>query len=802
MNELIQIERELQTLTEQAHLDNGDGSALSEQIRRVTSALTTRLRSCTSQIATLQQQLEVERSRAQEQELFTELFESTLVLVNQLDVAVVLPMILQRAAHLLKAPDGVIYLTDAQQHRMEAKIGIGEAERWVGFQVAHDSQGVIGQVWRSGQPMTVDDYATWPHRLPAVAVESEPAVLLAIPLRVGSEIMGVLGLCRRGGPTFSASEIETGQRFGHLAALALHNAHLYSAAQQELAERRRTEHTLRASEQRLRRLVEQMPAGAVYVEGDMLWLNRQAEVITGYGREELTTLDEWFGKIYPEQHQVMRERYQLGFQRQLSRTSTVEITRKDGQVRLVEFNIFVDDYTAVWLLRDVTESERLSRLLAQTERAALVGGWELTYHPTQLYWTEEMYRILEVDPSSFPLHPDMLVAMQQPEVGDVLRAAVEQLITNGQPLDRELRQRTFTGRPIWTRITANIEYGANGLPSRLYGSLQDISASKAVGEALAASEAKYRALIETTGTGFAITDADGHLLEANAEYLRLTGRATFDEILGQSPLAWTAPYDYERNVESFRQLLCGVSLRHLELDYITPAGVTNPVELNATLLDSDKGLRILALCRDIRVRREIALAQEESEARFRQLVEHLDEVFWLTTYPQKRVLYLSPAFDSVWGRPRVELGADINLRLQTIHPDDRGVVDQQIEQLGEGGYDIEYRIIRPDGEVRWIRTQAFPVHNQDGRIYRVAGIDEDITERKAAAAALSESEARFRQLAENINDGFWLVDASGVLYVSPAYERLWERPAAEFYASPGQWLTTVHPEDRERVQLA
>jgi PAS domain S-box-containing protein len=122
----------------------------------------------------------------------------------------------------------------------------------------------------------------------------------------------------------------------------------------------------------------------------------------------------------------------------------------------------------------------------------------------------------------------------------------------------------------------------------------------------------------------------------------------------------------------------------------------------------------------------------------------------------------------------------------------------------ESENETEYRIVRPDGEIRWIRDRAFPIRNQAGEVYRIVGIAEDISEGKQAEKAIRESEERFRQLAENIQDSFWLLSAAftDLLYLSPAYEQIWGRSREELYVEPLKLLEWVHPEDRHLLQEA
>jgi diguanylate cyclase len=123
----------------------------------------------------------------------------------------------------------------------------------------------------------------------------------------------------------------------------------------------------------------------------------------------------------------------------------------------------------------------------------------------------------------------------------------------------------------------------------------------------------------------------------------------------------------------------------------------------------------------------------ESEFRFRQLADNMRGVFFLTDTTNTRMLYVSPAYQSIWGRTCESLYARPESWSDSIHPDDRArlaAANRARDATGE--VDFEYRIVRPDGTLRWIWTRGLPIRNDAGEIYRVAGVAEDITERKLA----------------------------------------------------------------------
>jgi PAS domain S-box-containing protein len=154
------------------------------------------------------------------------------------------------------------------------------------------------------------------------------------------------------------------------------------------------------------------------------------------------------------------------------------------------------------------------------------------------------------------------------------------------------------------------------------------------------------------------------------------------------------------------------------------------VEFNAKWVRLERDY-IVTVVRDISRRQEAEQALRASEARFRQLAENIDEVFWITDPTQSRVLYVSPAYERVWGRTCESLYAAPPTWRDAIHPQDRArVILATGERQALGTYREEYRILRPDGSERWVRDRAFPVRDADGALQRIVGIAEDITEQR------------------------------------------------------------------------
>jgi PAS domain S-box-containing protein len=161
--------------------------------------------------------------------------------------------------------------------------------------------------------------------------------------------------------------------------------------------------------------------------------------------------------------------------------------------------------------------------------------------------------------------------------------------------------------------------------------------------------------------------------------------------------------------------------------------------------DSEQGrvVRIRACAQDVSERKSALEVIEESERRFRQLADNIHEVFWLTDPLKTQVLYVSPAYEQIWGRSCQSLYENPLSFLESIHPDDRAAVAASFEKHSKGESTRgEYRLLRPDGSIRWILDRGSPIRNETGEVYRVAGIAEDITERKKVEEALAATDRR------------------------------------------------------------
>ena len=190
----------------------------------------------------------------------------------------------------------------------------------------------------------------------------------------------------------------------------------------------------------------------------------------------------------------------------------------------------------------------------------------------------------------------------------------------------------------------------------------------------------------------------------------------------------------------------------------------------------------------------------DSEQKFRQLAESIREVFFIWSLDAFELLYVSPAFEQIWGMSPASLYENPLLWIEAIHPEDRErIEDTLLEEFQEGNFNREFRIIRPDGEIRRIWTRSFPVENESGKVYRTVGLAEDVTERRRVERALQESEGQLATLADISPVGIFRTDIAGhYLYVNERTSEILGQPFRQFLGQ--HWTSMIHPGDRQYVE--
>jgi diguanylate cyclase len=191
---------------------------------------------------------------------------------------------------------------------------------------------------------------------------------------------------------------------------------------------------------------------------------------------------------------------------------------------------------------------------------------------------------------------------------------------------------------------------------------------------------------------------------------------------------------------------------------------------------------------EIDERKEAGERTRESELRFRELAENIHEVFLLVDPVNGRMLYVSPTYEEVWQRSRETVYANVLAWMDSIHHDDRGRVDAVMAGArASGRFDMDFRIVRPDGTIRWIRSRSFPIHDATGAVYRLAGICEDITGAKLQELSIQRL-SRIHRMLSGINSAIVRIHERDSLLDEAC------RIAVEEGDFPIAWVAMLRPE--------
>lgn len=204
-------------------------------------------------------------------------------------------------------------------------------------------------------------------------------------------------------------------------------------------------------------------------------------------------------------------------------------------------------------------------------------------------------------------------------------------------------------------------------------------------------------------------------------------------------------------------------------------------------------------------RRQVAAQLRESEERLRLALAASRMGTWDWNIQTGRIIW-SDNLEALFGLQPGGFDGTFEMFTQRLHHEDRDRVLTAVNHAIATGedYEIEFRVVYPNGTIRWALSQGKVFYDQNGQPQRMTGLDMDITERKHSATALQESELKFRQLAENIDAVFWVKEIleNRVSYVSPAYEHLWGFKAEDLYTDQQNWVNLIHPEDQKPVARA
>ncbi len=581
----------------------------------------------------------------------------------------------------------------------------------------------------------------------------------------------------------------------------------YIAIKRDVTQKRAAE-----AAQRLLAAIVESSTEAVFAytsAGTILTWNRGAETMFGYSAVEaigrhvsvllppdrVHTMEAALEQILSGNNVSQREeiglrrdgrRFHLSFTESLVRNSTGKVTAVSAIVRDIS---------------EQKEAEQTRFLLASIVESSDDAIYAVMLDGTIISWNGGAEELLGY--SSEEILGKNVAMLVPPDYRDQARRCLETIRLGGSIKRFRTVRQAKQGGQLDVSLSLSPIRNAEGEIVGASSIAHDISKILRAERKLREGEERFHAIFENAPFGMCVTGLDGRFIQVNAALCRLLEYSE-EELLATTWKDLIHPEDLDAALADKEQLKRepGKTLES-ERRYLQRGGKVVLGRQKSFLVRDDDGnpLYFVVHAEDITERKQTEEALRESEARFRVMADGCPTPIW-TTNAEGGIQFTNRVFRQFCGVAHEDVdGRKWEL---LIHPDDMAAFLGETERAlrTRTTFKVEARIRRADGQWRWLMAHTEPRFSPNGEFLGHAGLSVDITERKQAEQALQSSEEKFRQLAENVREVFWMMNAAGneILYISPVYEQIWGRSCESLYQNPMDWMEAIHSDDRPRAQ--
>ena len=514
----------------------------------------------------------------------------------------------------------------------------------------------------------------------------------------------------------------------------------YIAIKQDVTERRAAEDAKRF----LASIVESSNDAIISgtLDGTILSWNKSAEKLFGYTRDEIV------GKNYAVLAPLDRR---AEFAQGLAQVRTGNVYQydtvrqaKDG--RLIDVTVTgspIRNAAGKWvgvsaIIRDISGRVRAEKKLRESEERfrsafenAPIGMSLQAVDGRYLQVNQALCRMLGY--SEEELLGAKWLELIHPDDRENNRKLADALFSGqSDRVDLQKRYLHRSGKIVLARVQLSLVRDSAGKPLHVVVQVEDITECKRADDALRESEERFRIMADGCPAVMWVTNSEGGLEFINEAYRKFYN-TTYKKVAGSDWAVLLHPDDAPPFLSAFEQAVAQRTPFAAETRTRRADGEWRWLASHGEPRFSTGGefLGHVGLSLDITERKQAEEAIQSSEEKFRQLAENIHQVFCLVGRTGSELLYVSPGYEQIWGRSCESLYRNPRSWLEAIEPEFRDEAALHLEKRKAGESIVsEYRIRRPDGVQRWIRDRAFPVRDKTGKVIRIAGIAEDITDRK------------------------------------------------------------------------
>ena len=486
--------------------------------------------------------------------------------------------------------------------------------------------------------------------------------------------------------------------------------------------------------------------------------------------------------------------------------NTISIFKRDANDRSLEIignmiNIQKEIETNEQLKQREEQLRKSEELYKQAQALSHIGHYSLNLATKEIYLTDELKRICDLDMNRSLFHYSEMVSMRHPDDAEMVDRIMKAAFEKYQPFDFDFRIITKEGNLKTVHAIGEITLGDENNPPQMVGTFQDVTERFEILDQLKRSDAQHKQAEALTHIGSYLWHLDTSELEWSDEMYRIYGMEPSNErIPSESIRRFNHPEDLEGIRIAISESINEKKPHDFYYRIILDEGTTKILHARGeVVLEQGTPTKLIGTVQDVTEKQTLIRRLRQSESTYKQAEELADMGNWRWDLSTNKLEWTDQLYKIYGLEPQSEQ-ITMERFIHFIHPEDRPPVEESIRRgFPEDFLDFTFRIITDDGIEKTIRSIAQVQRNERGRIISIIGTEQDITERQTLISKLQESEKLYKQAQALAKIGNWSLDLQTTIFSwSDEMYRIYETdPSLEINLEA--WAGFIHPEEKEEV---